>query len=73
MRALIAPRHLMCAPRLGKDADVNVLNVGSCNADGDNIFRFARSSAGMTTNATRVVDNLGPLNLLRLRHGLTKQ
>lgn len=72
MRALIAARYLMRASRLGKNADVNVLDVGSRDADRDNVFRLARSRAGMTTNATRVVDNLGPLNLLRLRHGLTR-
>ena len=73
MRALIAARHLVRASRLGKGPDINVLDVGSRDTDGDNVFRLAGSSAGMTTNATSVVDDLGPLNLLRLRHGLTKQ
>ena len=73
MSALIAARHLMRASRLGEDADINVLNVGSRHADGDNVFRLAGSRARMTTNATRVVDNLGPLNLLRLKHCLTRQ
>ena len=69
MRALVATRYLVGAARLGKDADVNVLDVGAGDAEWDDVFRFAGSGAGMTTDATRVVDHLGPLNLLRLNHG----
>jgi len=67
--ALIAARHLVRAARLGKDADVNVLYISARDADGNNVFRLAGSRAGMTTDATGVVDDLGPLNLLRLKHG----
>jgi hypothetical protein len=68
MRALIAARHLMRPAGLGKRADVNVLYVSARDAEGNNVFRLAGSRAGMTTNATRVVDDLGPLYLLRLKH-----
>ena len=69
MRALIAARDLVRAARLGKDADVDVLYIGARDADRNNVFRLAGSGAGMTTDATSVVDDLGPLNLLRLKHG----
>ena len=67
--ALIAARYLVRAARLGRDADVDVLYIGARDADRNNVFRLAGSGAGMTTDATSVVDDLGPLNLLRLKHG----
>jgi len=38
MSTLIATRHLMSATRLGKDANFNVLDVGSRDRDGNNVF-----------------------------------
>ena len=64
MRALITTGHLMGAPRLGKDTDVDVLDVSARDADGYDVFRFACRRARMTADATRVVDDFRPLHAL---------
>jgi hypothetical protein len=46
---------------LRKHADVYVLDVSSGNGKWDEIFRLAGGRAGMTADAARVVDYLGPL------------
>ena len=61
MRALIAARHLVRAAGLRKHADVYVLDVSSRNGKWNEIFRLAGGRAGMTADAARVVDYLGPL------------
>jgi hypothetical protein len=63
MRALIAPRHLMRPPRLRKFSDINVLDVSARHRKRYFVFRFASGRAGVTTDATRVVNNFCPLNL----------
>ena len=68
MRALITTCHLMSTARLRENTDVDVLDVGASNTEGHYVFRFARSRAGMTPDATGVVDDFGPLDLLRLKH-----
>ena len=68
VRALITTRYLMSTTCLWENADVNVLDVGASNTEGHYVFRFARSRAGMTPDATGVVDDFGPLDLLRLKH-----
>ena len=60
--ALVAPRYLVRAAYLRKDADIDVLNVGASDADRYNVFRFARRGARMTTDAAGVIDDLGPLD-----------
>src|SRR5205823_2511604 len=65
VRALIAPRYLMCAPRLRKNADVDVLDVGARDTDGHDVLRLARGCARMATDATGVVDHLCPLHVSR--------
>ena len=65
MRALIASRHLMRAPRLRKDADVDVFDVGARHPDGHNVLRLARGGARMATDTTGVIDHLCPLRASR--------
>lgn len=62
MRALVAARHLMRAARVGKHADVDVLNVSSRDADGHDVLRLTGGRACMATDTAGVVDHLGPLN-----------
>jgi len=62
VRALITPRHLMCATHLRKYADVDMLNVRARHANRDDVLRLAGSRARMTTNAARMVDDLRPLH-----------
>jgi len=62
--ALIAPGHLVCTPRLRKHSDIYMFDVGSSHADGHDVFRFAGGRARVTADATRVVDDLCPLNAL---------
>ena len=66
MRALITARHLMSATDLRKHADVNVLDIRARDADGHDVFRLARSRAGMTTDAAGVVYDLSPLHAISL-------
>ena len=60
--ALIAARHLMSASRLRKHADVDVFDVCARDGKRNEIFRLARGGAGVTADAARMVDYLGPLN-----------
>jgi hypothetical protein len=62
MRALIAARHLMCAASLRKNADVDMLHVSPRYRERDEVLGFTSSGAGVTTNATRLVDYFGPLH-----------
>src|SRR5436190_23317109 len=62
MRALIAAGYLVRSPRLRKDTDIYVLDIGSGHADGNHVFRFACGRARVTADATRVVDYFGPLD-----------
>ena len=64
VRALIAARYLMRAANSGKDTDVNVFHVRSRYPNRYDVFRFAGGGAGVTANAARVVDHLGPLDRL---------
>jgi hypothetical protein len=64
MRALIAARYLMRAPHLREHTDVDVLDVGARDADGNDVFRFARRSAGVTADAAGVIDYFGPLHTI---------
>src|SRR2546425_5615840 len=64
VRTLITARHLMCATNLWKHADINVLDVRARDADRNHVFRLARSRAGMTTDATGMVYDLGPLHAI---------
>ena len=54
----------MGAPRLRENADIDVLDVGARDPDGHDVFRFAGGRAGVTADATRVVDDLRPLHAL---------
>jgi len=62
MRALIAAGNLVRASHLRKDADVDVLDVGPRYREWDEILRLARSGTRVAANATRLVDDLSPLN-----------
>jgi hypothetical protein len=64
MGALIAARDLVRATRLGKDAYIDVLDVGARDADGYDIFRLACRRARVTADAARVVDDLSPLDAI---------
>jgi len=41
-----------------------VLDVRARDADGNDVFRLARSRAGMTTDAASMVYDLGPLHAI---------
>ena len=74
VRALIAARHLVRAPHLRPDADIDVLDVSSRDTDGHDVFRFAGRGARMTADAAGVVNHLRPLHVtvaswLLLDHG----
>jgi len=64
VRALITAGYLVGAPRLREDTHVDVLDVGSRDTDGNHVFRLARGRARVTSDATGVVDDLGPLHSL---------
>lgn len=66
VRALITARDLMGTPNLGPHSDIHVLYISPRHADGHDVFRLACSCAGMASNAASVVDDLGPLNTIRL-------
>jgi hypothetical protein len=66
MGTLITARHLMGAPSLWKDTDVDMFYIRSGNGERHQVFRLACGGAGMTANAARMVDDLGPLNRTRL-------
>lgn len=60
--ALIAARYLMRAASLRKDADIDMFHIRPRHRQRDKILRLARGGAGVTTDATRLVDDLGPLH-----------
>jgi len=62
MNALIAACYLVSSSSLGKDADINVFDVSASDGKRDDVFRFTCGGAGMTTDASSVVDYLRPLN-----------
>src|SRR3977135_3212434 len=62
VRTLIAARYLMCAAYLWKHSYVDVLDIGSGDANRHDILRLAGGRAGMTTDAASVVDHLCPLD-----------
>jgi hypothetical protein len=64
MRALIAARHLMRAPRLREKTYVNMLDVGARHGERHFVLGFAGGRAGMTADAARVVNNFRPLELI---------
>ena len=64
VRALITAGYLVGAPRLREDTHVDVLDVSSRHPDGNDILRLARGRARVTSDATGVVDDLGPLHSL---------
>jgi hypothetical protein len=59
---LIAAGDLVRTTSLREDTNVDVFDVSACNGDWDYVFRFARSSAGVTADAAGMVDYLCPLN-----------
>src|SRR5215472_16156799 len=75
MGALITAGHLVRPTDLGKDTNINVLDVGASNANGDDIFGLAGRGTRVTADAARLVDYLGPLHPiircgLLLNHGV---
>jgi hypothetical protein len=60
--ALIAARYLMGAASLWKNANVDMFHISSRHRERDKILRFARGGAGVATDATGLVDDLGPLH-----------
>ncbi|HKP48030.1 MAG TPA: hypothetical protein VJT50_15620 [Pyrinomonadaceae bacterium] len=67
MCALIAARDLMSAAYVWKGAYVNMLHIGTGNADRYDVFRLACSRAGVATDTPGVIDHLGPPHRLRSR------
>ncbi len=62
MRALIAARYLMRAPGLRKNSNVDVFDIRAGDRERHQVFRLAGGGTRVTTNAPRMVDDLGPLN-----------
>ena len=62
MGALITARHLMRPANLGKDTDIDVLDVRAGHTNGHNIFGLAGRSARVTADAARMIDDFGPLH-----------
>jgi hypothetical protein len=54
----------MSAPRLWKEAHVNVLDVGARDAQRHKVFGLTGGRAGMTAYAARLVYDLRPLCLI---------
>jgi hypothetical protein len=52
----------MCAASLRKDAYVDMLYISAGDGKRDEIFGLAGCGAGMTTNASCLIDDLGPLH-----------
>ncbi|MGH9879790.1 MAG: hypothetical protein ACRD6N_00040 [Pyrinomonadaceae bacterium] len=63
---MIATRDLMRAAGLGEDADIDVLDISTRDGKWNQVFRLAGGRAGMTPDATGVVNNLGPFDTLGL-------
>ena len=62
MFALIAAGDLEGAARGRELADVDVLDVGAIDAEGDGVLRLARSAAGVAADAASLIDDLPPLH-----------
>ena len=60
--ALITAGHLMRAASLRKNANVDMLHIGARDGKRNQILRLACGGAGVATNASCVVDDLGPLH-----------
>jgi hypothetical protein len=61
VRTLITASDLMGAASLRENAYINMFDVSTRDREGDEVFRLARRGTRVTTNATRVVNDLGPL------------
>jgi hypothetical protein len=62
--ALVATCYLVRAAHLRPDADVNVLDVSTRDADRNDVLGLTGCRARVTSNAARVVDYLRPLHLI---------
>src|SRR5215831_10113994 len=67
MGALITARHLMRPAHLGKDTDIDVLDVGAGHTNGHNVFGLAGGGTRVTADAPCVIDYLGPLHTILAR------
>src|SRR5205809_7374378 len=67
MSTLVAPRDLVGAARLREYTHVNMFDVCAGYGKGNKVLGFAGSRTGVATNATRVVDYLGPTDVVQLR------
>jgi hypothetical protein len=67
MSTLVAARDLVGAARLREDANVNMFDVCTGYGKRNKVLGFAGSRARVATNATRVVDYLGPTDVVDLR------
>src|SRR6185312_2771046 len=62
MSALITASYLVRATGLRKLANVNVLDICTSHRQRHDVLRLAGSRTRVTTNATRMVDHLGPFD-----------
>lgn len=67
MSALVTTGYLMRTPRLWKNADIDMLDVGTRHGKRHQVFGFTGSRAGVTPYASGVIDNLGPFHRAGLR------
>ena len=63
MRALVTASYLVRASSLRENSHVNMLNVSARDRERNQILGLAGRGAGMTTNTSRMVDYLRPLDL----------
>ena len=72
MSALIAASDLMGAASLRKHANIDMLDISAGDGKRYKVFRLAGRGAGVTANASGLVNNFGPfhgLGLWLLEHG----
>src|SRR5207244_7448985 len=62
MLALVAAGDLEGAARGRELSDVDVLDVGAVDAEGDGVLRLARGAAGVAAEAASLIDDLPPLH-----------
>src|SRR5207237_423479 len=73
MLTLVAAGDLESAARRRELPDVDVLDVGAIDAEGDGVLRLARGAAGMAADAAGLIDDLSPLHRFGHRGKLSRE
>ena len=71
--ALIATGNLKSPPSRRKDADIDVLDIGTMHRKRNIVLRLAGGRTGVAPDTARLVDDLGPLEGKRNRSGSRHQ